>query len=76
MEEPGFSPCGACKGDAGQLAAEVGGVALAILGVVLDGVDVVKDVPFGDGGVVVVGAKIVRGPSWNVLAAVGTRTPP
>jgi len=72
----GFSPCGACKRNAGQFAAEVGGVALAVLGVVQDGVDVMEDVPLGDGGVVVVGAKIVRGPSWNVLAAVGTRTPP
>ena len=41
----------------GEFAAEIGGVALAVLGVVEDGVDVVEDVPLGDGGVVVVGAE-------------------
>ena len=49
VEEPGFSPCGAGERDAGEFAAEVGGVALAVLGVVQDGVDVVKDIPLGDG---------------------------
>jgi len=39
---------GAGEGDAGEFAAEVGGVALAVVGVVEDGVDVVEDVPLGD----------------------------
>jgi hypothetical protein len=37
------------KGDAGQFAAEVGGVGFAVVGMVEEGVDVVEDVPFGDG---------------------------
>ena len=45
----GFSLCGnAGEGDARQFAAEVGGVTLAILGMVQDGIDVVEDVPLGD----------------------------
>ena len=36
-----------------------------------DGVDVVEDVPLGDGGVVVVGAELFEGPVRDVLAAVG-----
>src|ERR1035438_5977677 len=56
--------------DAGEFAAEVGGVALAVLGVVQDGVDVVEDIPLGDGGVVVVGAELFEGPVGDVLAAV------
>jgi hypothetical protein len=62
---------GGGEGDAGEFAAEVGGVALAVLGVVQDGVDVVEDVPFGDGGVVVVGTELFEGPVGDVLAAVG-----
>ena len=57
--------------DSGKFAAEVGGVALAVLGVVQDGVDVVEDVPLGDGGVVVVGTELFEGPVGDVLAAVG-----
>src|ERR1700678_2579993 len=57
--------------DAGEFAAEVGGVALAVFGVVQDGVDVVEDVPLGDGGVVVAGAELFEGPVGDVLAAVG-----
>jgi hypothetical protein len=37
---------GTNKRDAGEFAAEVGGVALAIFGMVQDGVDIVEDVPF------------------------------
>src|ERR1700676_3762315 len=48
--------------NARQLAAQVGGVALAVLGVVQDGVDVVKNVPLGDGGVVVAGAELFERP--------------
>ena len=50
---------GRCKGkrNARQFAAEVGGVALAVLGVVQDGVDVVKYVPLGDGAVAIAGAE-------------------
>jgi hypothetical protein len=39
--------------------------------VVQDGVDVVEDVPLGDGGVVVVGAELNECPVGDVLAAVG-----
>jgi hypothetical protein len=38
---------------------------------VQDGVDVVEDVPLGDGGVVVAGAKLFERPVGDVLAAVG-----
>jgi hypothetical protein len=62
---------GGGEGDAGEFAAEVRGVALAVLGVVQDGVDVVEDVPLGDGGVVVMGAELFEGPVGDVLAAVG-----
>jgi hypothetical protein len=62
---------GGSKRNLWQFAAEVGGVALAVLGVVQDGVDVVEDVPLGDGGVVVVGAELFEGPVGDVLAAVG-----
>lgn len=43
--------------DAGELALEVGGVAVAVLGVMEDGVGSVEDVPLGDGAVGIVGAK-------------------
>ena len=62
---------GGSERNARQFAAEVGGVALAVLGVVQDGVDVVEDVPLGDGGVVVVRAELFEGPVGDVLAAVG-----
>jgi hypothetical protein len=42
---------GGSEWDAGEFAAEVGGVAFAIVGVVQDGVDVVEDVPLGNGRV-------------------------
>jgi hypothetical protein len=38
--------------------------------VVQDRVDVVEDVPFGDGGVVVAGAELFERPVGDVLAAV------
>lgn len=38
------------KGDARQLAAQIGGVGFAVAGVVKQGVDVVEDVPLGDFG--------------------------
>jgi hypothetical protein len=34
-----------------------------------DGVDVMEDVPLGDGGIVVVGAELFEGPVGDVLAA-------
>ena len=37
--------------DAGEFALEVGGVALAILGMMQHGIDVMEDVPLGDGRV-------------------------
>lgn len=60
---------GADKRNARKFAAEVGGVALAVVGVVEDGVDVMEDVPLGDGGVGVVGAELVEGPVGDVLSA-------
>ena len=57
--------------DAGEFALEVGGVALAVLGVVQHGIDVVEDVPLGDAGVGVVGSELVQRPVGDVLAAVG-----
>jgi hypothetical protein len=50
--------------------AEVRGVALAVFGVVQDGVDVMEDVPLGDGCVVVLGAELFEHPVCDVLAAV------
>ena len=67
----GRGPVVGHKGDARQFAAEVGGVALAVVGVVKDGVDVVEDVPLRDGGVVVVRTELFEGPVSDVLAAVG-----
>ena len=67
----GFSPRGPCERDAGEFAAEIGGIALAVVGVVQDGVDVVEDVPLGDGRVGVVGAELFERPVGDVLAAVG-----
>ena len=61
---------GGCEWDARQFAAEVGGVAVTVLGVVQDGVDVMEDVPLGNGRVVVVGAELFEGPVSDVLAAV------
>ena len=59
------------EGDAGQLAFEVGLVAFAVDGVMEKAIDVVEDVPLGDGVVAVVGAEAVEGPVGDVLAAVG-----
>ena len=61
--------CGSER-NARQLPAEVGGVAFAVFGVVQNGVDVVEDVPLGDGRVVVAGAELFEGPVSDVLAAV------
>lgn len=38
---------------------------------VQDGIDVMEDVPFGDGGVGIVGAELFERPVGDVLAAVG-----
>jgi len=62
------------EGDAGECAAEICSVALAVLGVVQDGVDVVEDVPLGNRGIVVVGAELFEGRVGDVLAAVGAVT--
>ena len=58
------------EGDARQFALEVGLVAVAVDGVVQQAVDVVEDVPLGDGVVAVVGAEAVQRPGGDVLAAV------
>ena len=73
------------KGDAGEFAAQVGGVGVAVGGVVEQGVDVVEDVPFGEGvgrggdlrgfqnlgGLRLVdGAELGQGPVGDVFAAV------
>jgi len=68
----GFSLCGETRErNAREFAAEVGGVALTVVGVVQDGVDVVEDVPLGDGWVGIVGAELFERPVGDVLAAVG-----
>ena len=59
------------EGDAGEFALEVGGVALAVLGMMQHGIDVVEDVPLGDVGVGVVGAELVQRPVGDVFAAIG-----
>src|ERR1700680_1371066 len=59
------------KRNARQFAAEVGGVALAIFGMMQDGVRVMEDIPLGDGRVCVADAKLFERPVGNVLAAVG-----
>jgi hypothetical protein len=61
---------GTSKRNAGQLATEVGGVALAVLGVVQDGIDVMEDVPLADGAVAVADAKLFQRPVGDVLAPV------
>ena len=38
---------------------------------VQDGIDVMEDVPFGDGGIAVVRAELFKRPVGDVLAAVG-----
>ena len=58
------------EGDAGQLAFEVGLVALTVGGVMQQAVDVVEDIPLGDGVVAVVGAEAVQRPGGDVFAAV------
>ena len=58
------------EGDAGQLAFEVGLVALAVDGVMQQAVDVVEDIPLGDGVIAVVGAEAVQRPGGDVFAAV------
>src|SRR5271157_4308155 len=57
--------------NARQLPPQVGRIALAVLGVVQDGVDVVEDVPLADGGIVVAGAELFERPVGDVLASVG-----
>ena len=59
------------KGDAGQFPAEVGGVFLPVGGMVQEGIDVMEDVPFGDGLIVIPGAKFLPGPVGEVFPAVG-----
>jgi hypothetical protein len=67
----GFSPCGADEWNARQFAAEISGVAQAVLRVVQDGVGVVEDVPFDDRRVAIVGAELFERPVGDVVAAVG-----
>ena len=49
------------EGDARKLALEIGGVAGTVFGVVEEGVDVVEDLVFGDGGVAIVCAECFYG---------------
>ena len=58
------------EGDAGEFAFEIGLVAFAVGGVVQQAVDVVEDIPLGDGVVAVVGAEAVHRPVGDVFAAV------
>ena len=71
----GFGECPKIggKGDARQFAAQVGGVFGAVAGVVQVAVDVVEDVPFGNGGVVVMGAEFFKRPIGDVFGAVDCR---
>jgi hypothetical protein len=62
------------KPHAGQFAAEIGGVALVVLGMVQDGIDVMEDVPLGDGAVGVADAKLFQRPLGDVLVY-GSDTP-
>ena len=59
------------EGDAGEGAFEVVGEFGAVLGVVEECVDVVEDVPFGDGGVLVVVLEGFECEVGDVFAAVG-----
>jgi hypothetical protein len=58
--------------NARQLPAQVGGVALAVLGVVQDGVHIAKNVPLADRGIVVAAAELFERPVRDVLAPIGT----
>jgi hypothetical protein len=58
------------KRNARQLQPQVRRVALALLGVVQDGVDIVEDVPLADGGVVVADAELFLRPVGDVLPPV------
>ena len=59
------------QGDAGQFPAEVGGVFLPVGGMVQEGIDVMEDVPLGDGVIAVMGAEFLQGPVGEVFPAVG-----
>lgn len=59
------------KWNARQFSAKVGGVALPIFRMVQDGVNVMEDVPLGDGPVGVADAELFERPAGNVLAPVG-----
>ena len=59
------------QGEAGQFPAEVGGVFLAVGGMVQEGIDVMEDVPFGDGVIPVMGAELLQGPVGEVFPALG-----
>jgi hypothetical protein len=58
------------EGDARQFAFEVVRKLLPVRRMVQDGVDVVEDVPLGDGGVAVVLAELLQGRVGDVLAPV------
>ena len=66
----GFSPGGGGERDARQLAAEVGGVALPVFGVMQHRIDVMKDVPLGDGRIVIMRPELLQRPVGDVLATV------
>ena len=51
--------CPSHERNARQLALQVGSISLAVLGVMQHRIDVVKDVPLGDAGVVVVCVELV-----------------
>src|SRR5208337_5100499 len=59
------------KRNARQLAFQVGGVALAVLGMMQHRIDVVEDVPLGDVGVVVMRTELIQRSVGDVLASVG-----
>jgi hypothetical protein len=59
------------EGNARQLALEVIGELLAVGRMVQDGVDVVEDVPLGDGRIAVVVPEFLQGGIGDILAAIG-----
>jgi len=58
------------EGNAGQFAPEVGGITLAVLRVMEDRIDIVEDVPLGEGGGRVATAELFQCPIGDVLVAV------
>jgi REP element-mobilizing transposase RayT len=61
-----YRPICRYKRNARQLEAQIGSVALAVLRMVQDGMDVMEDVPFGDGRVAVMRSELFKRPVGDV----------